>query len=624
MCGIVGAISAAPVDVSLLERMRDRLEHRGPDAAASWFGERGHVALGHRRLSVIDPSPDADQPFATADGRFVVVLNGEIYNFRALRTQLERLGSVFRTRCDTEVLVEAYRHFGPACLERLSGMFAFAIWDNADRRLFCARDRAGEKPFHYTLVDGSFVFASELKSLLLWPGFPREIDHTALADFLTFGFVPDPKTIWSDASKLPPGHSLTVEVRPDGGVRVADAVPWWDLSFAPGESDEDWGTAIREAVSAAAGEMAYADVPVGTFLSGGVDSSAVTVALARAGRDVRAFTVGFSEAGFDETPVARLLAREAGVDHLVRRVDAHDAARVFRDRILWHFDEPFGDYSYLPTYYVCDAARAAITVALTGDGGDELFAGYGKYKLLARRTSVERRLSRPVSQAVAAGARAVLPRAGIGRRLHRYEQSPEELLAATLVTGTQPSVLRRHSRGALADALAAYDPFEAVAPHLDKVSPREFGLVNAMRYVDLKLTLGAGILTKVDRAAMAVSLETRPVLLHHNVLELAGRLPPQLLATGTRAKAAFKDALVPWLPAAIIDRPKMGFAAPLGRWLRGDLKELASGLGRGRLADVLTPGFVESIVHQHMSEPAGRPAELHNLIFLEHWLEAWA
>jgi len=624
MCGIVGAVSARSVDRALLDRMRDRLEHRGPDAAASWFGEHGRVALGHRRLSVIDPSPEANQPFTSSDGRLTVVLNGEIYNFRALRLELERRGARFRTRSDTEVLLESYRCFGRACLDRMSGMFAFAIWDQAERRLFCARDRAGEKPFHYAVVDRSFVFASELKSLLLWPGFRREIDQTAVADFLAFGFVPDPKTIWCAAAKLPPGHALTVELGADGA-QVGEPEPYWEMSFTQADEEPaDWGPMVRETLSTAAAEMAYADVPVGTFLSGGVDSSAVTAALARAGRDVRAFTIGFEDASFDETPYAQRVARDAKVEHTVRRVDAVDAASVFRDRVLWHFDEPFGDYSYLPTYYVCKEARSAITVALTGDGGDELFAGYGKYALLARRSNLERRLTRPVTQAVAAGARAVVPRGQLGRRLARYEQSPEELVASTLVTGTHPSTLRAHARGPLAETLASYDPFDVVALHFQKVSPRVFGLVNAMRYVDLKLTLAAGILTKVDRAAMAVSLETRPVFLHRDVLDLAGRMPQHLLATGSGAKSALKDAVRPWLPAEVLDRPKMGFAAPLGRWLRSDLKDLTSGLGRGRLAELLAPEFADAVVHDHMSRDSGRAAELHNLIFLEHWLQAWA
>ena len=573
MCGIVGAVSATAVDVDLVERMRDRLTHRGPDAAVLWSTEDRRVCLGHRRLSIVDLSPDADQPFLSADGRHAIVLNGEIYNFRALRDELEAVGARFRTSSDTEVLLEAYRHWGEECLDRLSGMFAFAIWDGERNRLFCARDRAGEKPFYYAVVGGSFVFASELKSLLLWPGFRRELDYTALVDFLTFGFVPDPKSIWRGAAKLPPAHALRVELGEDGP-RVGEPNPYWDLTLDPDPSVDDWGPAIRDALEQAAREMAYADVPVGTFLSGGVDSSAVTAALAKAGLPVRAFTVGFDDVDYDERPFAREVAELYGTPYTERTVRANDVEPVFRDTILWHYDEPFNDYSYLPTYFVCREARQSIKVALTGDGGDELFGGYRKYTMLARRHGLERALSRPVTQLVAAGARTMLRAGDLRGRLLRYEQGAEQLLLGTLTTGIAPDTLRGIARGPLADTLAEYDPMDVLRQHLDKAPPAEVGLVNAMRYLDVKLTLGAGILTKLDRASMAVSLETRPVFLNRRLLELAGRIPAGLLADRAEPKKVLRAALREWLPSSVLDRPKQGFAMPLGRWFRGDLQGL--------------------------------------------------
>ena len=623
MCGIVGAVAGAPVDRALVERMRDRLVHRGPDAAGLWSSADGRVCLGHRRLAIVDLSPEANQPFLSADGRYAVTLNGEIYNFRALRAELERAGETFRTSSDTEVLLAAYRRHGDACLDRLSGMFAFAIWDGPRGRLFCARDRAGEKPFHYAVAGGAFVFASELKSLLLWPGFDRRLDGTAVADFLAFGFVPDPKTVWTGARKLPPGHSLAVELG-EGGPLVGEPVAYWDLPLEPDDTVADWGPAIREALKAAAAEMAYADVPVGTFLSGGVDSSAVVAALARAGRPTRSYTIGFDEAGFDERPHAAAVAARYGTVHSERTVSADDVEAVFRDVVLWHYDEPFADYSYLPTYYVCREARSAITVALTGDGGDELFAGYRKYTLLARRHGLERALTRPLAQRVAAGARSVLPEGGLRGRLLRYEQGAEELLQATLTTGLASDDLRAVARGPLAEALGGYDPVEAVRPHLRAAPPEEVGLVNAMRYLDVKLTLGAGILTKVDRASMAVSLETRPVFLNRAVLELAGRVPPGLLADRGAPKKALRAALRPWLPAAILDRPKQGFAMPLGRWLRGDLAPLTAALAAGPVGELVDPGYVADAAYEHSVGARDRTAELHNLVFLAHWLEKWS
>ncbi len=356
MCGVVGVISARPVDREIVAKMRDRLIHRGPDSAGLWQSADDRVCLGHRRLVIVDPSPDANQPFVSGDGNFVAVFNGEIYNFRSLRRELERAGVSFRTRSDTEVLVEAYAAWGTECLDRLSGMFAFAIWDRARARLICARDRAGEKPLYYAVVDGSFIFASELKALLAWPRFRREIDYTSVADFLTLGYVPDPKSIWVGTSKLPPGHWLEVDLTSDGPAAKAPS-EYWDLQFEPDRSTDDWGPLIRETLEQAAAEMSFADVPVGTFLSGGVDSSAVTAALTNSGSRVRTFTIGFEEEAYDERRWARQVAAQYGTEHTERIVTAEDAETVFRETILWHYDEPLADHSYLPTYYVCREAR---------------------------------------------------------------------------------------------------------------------------------------------------------------------------------------------------------------------------------------------------------------------------
>ena len=618
MCGIVGAVSASPVDRELLARMRDRLIHRGPDAAGLWSAESDRVCLGHRRLTIIDPSPEADQPFVSFDGRSAIVLNGEIYNFRSLRSELELEGVRFRTRSDTEVLLAAYRRWGQACLDRVSGMFAFAVWDGEAKKLFCARDRAGEKPFYYTVAGDTFLFASELKPLLLWSSVRRELDFEAIANFLTFGFIPDPETVWEGVWKLPPAHALTVELG-ESGPRVGEPVSYWDLTFEPDHSVDDWGPPIRSALEHAAGEMAYADVPVGTFLSGGVDSSSVTAALARNGHDVRTFTVGFEEADYDERPYARQVASLFGTRHTERMVDAPDVGAVFRDVILSHYDEPFGDYSYLPTYYVCREARTAITVALTGDGGDELFAGYRKYAHLARRSRLD--LAGPLTQLIASGARAVLPAGELQSRVRRYEQTGEELLLEMLTSGPSESVLRKAARGPFGKALDAYDPMDTLRPHLARAPVADLGIVNAMRYLDVKLTLAAGILVKVDRASMAVSLETRPLYLNRAILELAGRIPPRKLATGKESKVALRDALRPWLPPTILDRPKMGFAAPLGGWLRRDLAALAERRSSA-LDELLDAAYVSSVAQAHAAGEE-RTNELHNLIFLDHWLQKW-
>jgi asparagine synthase (glutamine-hydrolysing) len=623
MCGIVGAVSASPVDRELLARMRDRLIHRGPDAAGLWSAESDRVCLGHRRLSIIDLSPEANQPLLSADGESAIVLNGEIYNFRPLRSELERAGAKFRTRSDTEVLLEAYGQWGADCLDRLSGMFAFAVWDASRKRLFCARDRAGEKPFYYAVLEDAFIFASELKALLLWPGFRRQLDHMAIADYLTFGFIPDPWTVWEGVRKFPPGHSLVVELS-DSGPRVAEPAPYWDLLFEPDGSTDDWGPAIRSALEAAADEMSYADVPVGTFLSGGIDSSSVTAALAKAGHDVMTFTIGFEEADYDERPHAQEVADLFRTSHVQRTVVPADVDSVFRETILWHYDEPFADYSYLPTYYVCREARRAITVALTGDGGDELFGGYRKYTYLARRDAVQRVVPEALTQLIAVGARAVLPEGALQTRVARYEQTREDAVVDLLTTGAGPRKLATGARNAFSAAIGTYDPVERLRPHLVRAPVEEVGFVNAMRYLDFKLTLGSGILVKVDRASMAVSLETRPLYLNRAMLDVARRVPPDKLATGKQAKLVLRDALRPWLPGSIVDRPKMGFAMPLGRWLRSDLAGLAEArAGERPLDELLEPAYTASVVGEHLTGAADRAAELHSLIFLDHWLEKW-
>ncbi len=617
MCGIVGAVASSAVDPLLVERMRDRLSHRGPDAAGLWSTADRRVCLGHRRLTIVDPSPEANQPVLSADGRYSLTLNGEIYNFRALREELAAGGVALRTRSDTEVLLESYRRWGAGCLERLSGMFAFGIWDADRNRLFCARDRAGEKPFHYAVTKDAFVFASELKALLLWPGFRRELDYTALADYLAFGFVPDPKSIWEGASKLPPGHSLTVELG-ESGPRVGEPVQWWDFTFDPDQSVDDWDGAIRDALRDAAGEMSFADVPVGTFLSGGVDSSSVTAALRQVGSEVRTFTIGFDEDGFDERPFAREVAALYGTAHTERTVVPGDVGALFRDTILWHYDEPFNDYSYLPTYALCREARRSITVALSGDGGDEVFAGYPKYRRIARRHGIERALTRPVTQLVATGAHAVRPwRDAVAP----YRQGADEMLLSMLVDSNGLATLRSAARGELARTLEHYDPMDVVGPHLAKAPPAEVGLVNAMRYLDFKLTLAGDMLVKVDRASMAVALEVRPVYLNRRVLELAGRIPPARLADGRDAKKALRSALRSWLPSSILNRPKAGFAMPLGHWLQRDQTLVPA--GNGQLGELLDPSYTRGTAEAHLSGKLSETSRLHSMLFLEHWLEKW-
>jgi asparagine synthase (glutamine-hydrolysing) len=624
VCGIVGVLSSAPVDGAVVETMRERLAHRGPDHAGFWRAADGAVCFGHRRLAIIDLDPEANQPFHSHDGRFVITYNGEIYNYRALRDELRQHGAVIRTNSDTEVLVEAFRLWGERSLERLSGMFAFAIWDAGTRRLFCARDRAGEKPFHYAISGGAFVFASEIKALAAWPAFERRLHYPALIDYLTLGFVADPKTIWEGCHKLPPAHSMWVAWRPDGPPVVEPPRPYWDLAFEPDPTVGDWSEEIRDTLKRAAGEMAVSDVPLGTFLSGGVDSSAVTAALSHVGVTPRTFTIGFSEAGFDERPFARAVAERYRTLHTERVVDAGDVGPVMRT-LLWHYDEPFNDYSYLPTFYLCREARRQITVALSGDGGDELFAGYRKYQRLAMRQAWSWLLPAPAGRLAAAAADRLLPDGSRARRaVGQYGRDRSVALADMLLTGLSRSALTSAARGPLAEALAHYAPQDTIGEHLRRMPVDRVGIVDAMRYLDLKLTLAGDILVKVDRASMAVALEVRPVFLHRDVMALAGRIPASRLAQRRSAKEALKRAMRDWLPAGILDRPKMGFALPLSRWLASTPDRLFGvPPSESRLAELVDPGLLGRLMRDHAGGVADHAGRIHSLLFLERWLHQW-
>ena len=620
MCGITGALSRSPIAQATITAMRDTLVHRGPDAAAIWRSSDERVAFGHQRLAVIDVDPRSNQPMIAHDGRLVLIFNGEIYNYHSIRAELERAQVSFRTQSDTEVLIEAFRRWGPEMLDRLSGQFAIVIWDAETRRLFCARDRAGEKPFHYALVDGAFIFGSEIKALLQWPGLPRRIDYHALIDFLAFDFIPDPKTVWQDVRKLPPSHWLSVELRDEGPAIVEGPTRYWSLRFAPRDRDVS-AEEVREVLVRAADEMAVADVPLGTFLSGGVDSSAVTAALSLSGHEVRSFTIGFDEAGYDERPWARQVAERYRTQHTERTVDPSDMVSVF-ERLNWHYDEPFGDYSSFPTYYLSREARNSITVALSGDGADELFAGYRKYQRLARREEVGGLLPRSLA---ALGGKALPHGSHWQRTLRQYGLAAPQMLADTFCIGFPLPLLRQVARGPLAEALKEYNPEMMVGDLLADAPPEEVGLVNAMRHLDFALTLPGDMLVKVDRASMACSLEVRAVYLHREVMELAASIPPRQLVNRGAAKLLLKDAVRPWLPDALLDRRKQGFAMPLPKWLN---EEAAIGeMMRRRespIDELLDPAMIAKLRTAHERGQRDATGLLHGTFVLDQWFARWA
>jgi asparagine synthase (glutamine-hydrolysing) len=581
MCGIAGLFHPdvpKPVEAARVRAMADTLAHRGPDGSGVWTAPG--VGLGHRRLSIIDLET-GDQPMRSADGELALTYNGEIYNFRELRTELEAQGHVFATASDTEVVLASWRQWGPSCLARFNGMFAFALYDAAEDCLFLARDRLGVKPLFYaTLPDGALIFASELKGLLADPRLRREPDPRAVEDFLALGYVPDDACLVAGVRKLAAGHFLLVR----RGRPLAEPVRWWDVDFSSPSTakaavlEEELVERLREAVRS----RMVADVPLGAFLSGGVDSSAVVAFMAEASRTaVETCSIGFAEADHDESAYARLVADRFATSHRTRTVEAGDFSLI--DRLSSAFDEPFADASAIGAFRVAELARERVKVALSGDGADEAFAGYRRYRLFAAEERARRHLPQ--------GARAAL--AAVGDVYPKLDWAPRFLRAKTTLLA-----LGQSSGEAYADAVGATSysvRSRLYASHFTQLLQghrAETRYVEAMRaapagdslsraqYADLKIWLPGDILTKVDRTSMAVSLEAREPLLDHRLVEFAATVPARLRLRGGKGKWLMKQALRPYLPPEILDRPKMGFVTPVSAWFRGPLAGEAAALAR--------------------------------------------
>ncbi|MGE3956602.1 MAG: asparagine synthase (glutamine-hydrolyzing) [Vicinamibacterales bacterium] len=562
MCGIAGVLSVdgRGLDPRLpLEAMRDTLCHRGPDDEGAWRSADGQIALAHRRLSIVDLSPLGRNPMAWDDGRLVITFNGEIYNFLELRAELEREGARFRSHTDTEVILAAYDRWGLSCVDRLAGMFAFALWDARRHRLWLVRDRLGKKPIYYSLAGGALRFGSELKALLADPAVDRRLDPRALRMYLRYGYVPAPLTIFEGISKLEPAHALVCE---HGQLSVRR---YWDplehVDRHADLSDGDAEAALEGLLDTAVRQRQIADVPLGAFLSGGIDSSLIVALMQERSRTrVKTFTIRFEDPAFDEADHALAVARHLGTEHTEQMCTAADLLSVV-DRIPAMFDEPFGDSSAIPTLLVSAAARSQVTVALSGDGGDELFFGYPRYASYANASWLLD-LPRPVRLLGAAAARR-LP----GRRLRR---AADVLSAADpdgyarFVAWTDQSDIRRLT-GVDADDAPLYTELRQ---RLDRVPD-----IERPPLLDLVSYLTDDILTKVDRASMAVSLEVRAPLLDHRVVEFAVGLPMRLKRRDGRQKWLLRRLLAKRVPPSLTDRPKMGFGVPLETWLRGPLRE---------------------------------------------------
>jgi asparagine synthase (glutamine-hydrolysing) len=590
MCGIAGilGLDGAPVAEHELRRMCDAMSHRGPDDDG--FFQAEGIGLAMRRLSIIDLAT-GKQPVHNEDASVWAVFNGEIYNYKELRLRLEARGHSFRTATDTETIVHLYEEEGPRCVERMRGMFAFAVWDARRRTLLLARDRVGIKPLYYGEVDGRLVFASELKSILELPEVERRLNWQAVSHLFTFLSTSSTESVVAGIRKLEPGHVLVAS--PGRGARTSR---YWDLEVEPeyGRSEEQVVEGLRAVLDEAVRLHMVSDVPVGAFLSGGVDSSAVVSAMVRhSGRRVKTFSIGFTEEDWSELAYARIAARRLGTDHH-EWVLGPEVADVLDD-LAWHLDEPFGDSSAIPTYMVSKLAAEHVKVVLSGDGGDEVFAGYDKYAVEERERGLERRLPAPVRAAMRALAPLVPPGVKGHNFLRHFSLAGHRryLDSSTLFRPEDKARLFRPEALAL---FAEYDPYREALAHL---GGRSRDWLSAIQYLDIKSYLPLDILTKVDRASMAHSLETRVPLLDHKLVEFAAAIPPELKLRRGAGKYVFKRALEGILPREILHRPKRGFAIPLGRWMDGVLGDRLRDLllsERTRRRGIFDTGRVEALI----------------------------
>jgi asparagine synthase (glutamine-hydrolysing) len=622
MCGISGIVYTDPrhpVDRALLQRLTTTLSHRGPDADGFLWDEG--AALGHRRLSIIDLST-GDQPIYNEDRTKAVVFNGEIYNFREVRAELAQRGHRFATASDTEAIVHAWEEYGDDCVKHLRGMFAIALWDLSRRRLLLARDPVGKKPLYYVHDGERLLFASELKALLCDPAVKRSVSLEALDEYLSFGAVPAPRTIYSEVQQLPPAHYLIWE---DGRVRLQE---YWDPSYrpAPARSEGEWLEQFTAIFDEAVRLRMISDVPLGAFLSGGVDSSAVVASMAaQSAKPIVTTTISFRDAAFNEAPHALAVARALGTDHTEMVVEPK-AAEIL-PTLVRHLDEPFADSSALPSYYVARAARQRVTVALSGDGGDEVFAGYEwRYGLNMLESRVRRAIPGPVRRGLLGPLSTIWPKADRLPRPLRWKFFLRNMgLEAEEAYFHDMSVFTPlDKRGLLSDGfrrtLQGYDPFTAFRRHFDRV--RDAAPLNRLLYVDLKTWLANDILVKMDRMAMASSLEVRSPLLDQKVIEFAASLPPDLKLHQGTSKYLLKRHAERRVPATAIHRPKMGFSIPLASWLRGELRGLATDLllsDRARGRGYFQPARIQAMWTEHQAGGRDHSHQLWALMMLELW-----
>ena len=623
MCGIVGIVEpelGRSIPAAEVQHMVRTLNHRGPDEEGSV--RLPGVALAMRRLSIVDLA-GGQQPFSNEDGTIQVVANGEIYNFAEVRRELEQRGHAFHSRSDIEVLAHAYEEYGEAFLGRLRGMFALALWDGRTRTLLAARDRAGEKPLYYAQTPSGLLLGSEIKALLSRAEVSREVDLEAIDQFLTYEYIIAPRTIFKHIHKLPAAHYLRYR---DGAIEVRR---YWDAADVPVRawSEAEARDAVRETLAEAVRSQMMADVPIGLFLSGGIDSSAVAVLLREAGAAsaISSFSMGFGEGSYNELPYAREIAALCGTQHHERTVSS-DVRGLF-ERLVHHLDEPFADVSLFPTFLVSQIAREHVKVVLTGDGGDELFGGYDAYEAQALAARWDGLMPAAASRAADAVLSLVPPtekKKGLINKARRFvdglASAPAEIAHYRWMTFLSAASKRRLYTRGLQEAMAGSDVYRPVQDALARYGGDD--LLNRQLYTDLSIYLADDILVKVDRMSMATSLETRAPFLDARMMELAFSMPGELKIRNGMRKYILKRALEGLVPAGILHRKKEGFSIPMKNWLRGELRPLMAELlaeDRVRARGLVEPSEVARLIREHCDQRENHAHVLFSLMVLEQW-----
>ncbi len=627
MCGIAGKISLGSKEVvsQEIEAMNNAIRHRGPDDGGTYISPDHRVGLGHRRLSIIDLSPLGHQPMRYLD-RYEIVFNGEIYNFQEKRDLLEKEGYTFASHSDTEVILALYDKYGEQCLDHLRGMFAFAIYDEQKQTLFCARDRVGKKPFKYYFDDNVFMFASELKAILTQPEYHKEPDYEAIHHYLTLQYVPAPLTGFKGIKKLAPAHSLTLDLK----TKEVNIKRYWKLDYSKklDLSEDEWKKRIIDKLDESTQLRMISDVPIGAFLSGGVDSSAVVAMMARhSDKPIKTFSIGFKEEKYNELPYARMIAERFKTDHTEFIVEPH--AIDLLPMLVRQYEEPYADSSALPTYYVSQLTREHVTVALNGDGGDENFAGYTRYAAFQVSTMLDhfdflnRLIGKPLTGLLARNIRTTF-----FDRLHRFSQSLSDdyrrryLSYTAYFTNEQKSKLYTDE---FKTKVWGKDTYDIIASRFLESGSRN--RTEQAVYADFVTYLPEALMTKIDIATMTVALEGRSPFLDHELLELSAQIPFHLKLKGFNDKKyILKEALKGILPDEIMYRPKMGFGVPIDAWFKGELKDYAAEkLLDGQLVkrNLFKRSAIKDILHTHVSTDVNFSPHIWALLTLELWFEEY-